>query len=299
MHSYNHRVVQDLSWVISSDTLPLVLEFSQQHSSDVYIPDNKWFRDQYNSLHDWLLRLDQNPYELQRYLSSQNTFRLGFYYESLVNFWLTQSPQFEVLFKNQILSYEGKTTGEFDFIIRDNLTDKIIHLETAVKFYLELQLEGDAFYVGPNLNDRYDKKLQRLFRHQLLLSEHAAAASFLRDHHIKIDERWLFLKGRLFSASATCMANSWLTLSDFRNSAEESSNYIILPRLFWLSEVSNIEYNFLEKDVFTQRSLFSHLLATDFSQPVCIARIENDKELFRCFIAPDDWQENARQFLTS
>ena len=108
------------------------------------------------------LRLDQIP--------PPTNHKVGAYFESLIQFWLTQICQFDLVAAGRQIVIDGRTVGEIDFLYRDD-TGELIHLETAVKFYLAHRVPGRCSLIGPNANDDFAAKLDRMCDHQLPLSE--------------------------------------------------------------------------------------------------------------------------------
>ena len=145
--------------------------------------------------------------------SPQSYKRLGLYFEALLKFYFTQgwhegvSP-YQLIANNIQVHKNGKTIGEFDFILRgpDN---RIIHLEAAIKFYLFdssnnveqlTEREKWRFCIGPNAKDRLDLKFIRMLEHQLCLSQHPAAIKVLKDFKVTPEavEPCYLMAGQLF-----------------------------------------------------------------------------------------------------
>ncbi|SRR6056297_853749 len=114
--------------------------------------------------------------------------RVGVYFEQLIQYWLRWEARVEMIADRQQVVCEGRTIGELDFVFRDG-TGALMHLETAVKFYLHFVEDGVDQWLGPNANDSFPKKVKRLFEHQLPLSKQ------VYDQPI---ERHALVKGQIF-----------------------------------------------------------------------------------------------------
>ncbi len=146
----------------------------------------------------WLAALDRDPAPLHGRARNPKLTRLGFYAESLLEYFLTHGPSAGLVAANVPLRHQRRTIGECDFLLHTARGARL-HWELAVKFYLHIgEVDGLAtlaHFVGPNLQDRFDLKHARLLHHQLALSA--------RDEFVSLgfDGPWraeLFVKGRLF-----------------------------------------------------------------------------------------------------
>ena len=84
-------------------------------------------------------------------------------------------------------------------IIKDVESGDYQHWEIALKYYLQTH-EGDAheLMIGPNAVDNLDRKIKKLFSHQLPLSDSPNLSSKLHELDIQTLEKKLFLKGMFF-----------------------------------------------------------------------------------------------------
>ncbi|TWU51800.1 DUF1853 family protein [Rubripirellula reticaptiva] len=127
---------------------------------------------------------------LSHFFSGGPPRRVGRYFEKLVLYWLTHVRKVNVI-THAMPIRSGKTTlGEIDFLFRDE-NDQLNHLEVAVKFYLyqpDHPVDGSHF-VGPNRQDTFERKMDRIFTHQLPLS---------RTHVADVQVRNAIVKGRIF-----------------------------------------------------------------------------------------------------
>jgi len=285
---YNHKLINDLRWAISS---PSLLDNTPYDSK--YLLSSDWGESQISDNLQLLTTEDKSPQRIQQYFSNKNGFRLGYYFEDLVAYWLEISPRYQLICKNLIVSGEKITLGELDFIIQDLYENKTIHLEVAVKFYLGTTHNKDKYWFGSNLRDRLDLKLDKLFNKQITFSDSTKVKELLASKNITIDEHAILLKGRLYDHSSNISQQPcWINASEFCKIKDESL-WIKLNKTHWLAEQNNIEYNFLPSAVLNKNELNAYLSSEAFTQPVCMAKINNGSETNRIFITPDTWKENA------
>jgi hypothetical protein len=115
--------------------------------------------------------------------------RLGHLVEKIVSHLIKSSTNYKVLYENIQVIEGKKTIGEIDFIIQNENTKQIIHLELAYKFYLfdpSISLESMHNWIGPNRNDSLKEKLEKLKTKQFPLLYHNCATSMFDT--IAIDE---------------------------------------------------------------------------------------------------------------
>lgn len=285
MH-FNHKLINDLSWSIGSPSL-----LDSEKTQHPAILDSTWGKDQLNSALQILDHMDRNPHKIQSFLSESEYFRLGHYFENLVAYWFMVHPDYEILEKNKIIqcSEENRTLGEIDFILNHLTTGEIIHMEVAVKFYLQVEHNDRHFWFGTNLKDRLDIKLHRLIHHQIVMSD--------RLEQYAINKKQVLLKGRLFKYSPTLSSEyCWLTISDFLRLQEQQSRWIILHKPFWLAKLSEPESHFLESCFLSKQQLIVQLENID-SHPVCVAQIDCMCETRRFFITGNEWKNKAIETL--
>jgi len=285
---YNHKLINDLAWALGS---PSLLDETTYH--DRRLLSSEWGQIQLSSNLQLLSDQDKSPQHIQAYFSEKSGFKLGHYFEDLIAYWFIINPHYEILSKNLIISENKITLGEIDFIIRDLNQEKNIHLEVAVKFYLKVEHNNQSYWFGPNLHDRLDLKLEKTLNKQITFSETDIAQKQLSGLNIVVDEHMVLLKGRLFCYSKNLTDDlCWLSESDFK-ALKSDSNWIILNKTHWLSEVNNIDYNFLPSEVLSKQDLNELLNSGELALPVCVVRIDNNKETNRLFITSDFWHEDA------
>lgn len=300
---FKNRDVRDLAWVISSP--PLVAGYFNQ---------TRWWNHkeclkEFEDCLPELKLLDKNPVPLTTHLDQLKSKRLGMRFESLISFWLDNvSPNFTLLGQNiQLFELINKnsdnsrrTLGEVDFIIEENHSKKIIHLEVAVKFYLGIaDLEDPYRWFGTNLDDQLGKKLDHLKSHQTqLLSKYPEKTPY------QVDETHCLLKGRLFypldentsplGVTENHLRGRWLRDGDSVNNdiGKENSqaihSLVALQKNEWLAELTATDIE--------ERTIQREFSPLDRSQ--CYSSVVDDKnkeknkkiELERVFHLPKSFQ---------
>jgi hypothetical protein len=102
--------------------------------------------------------------------------KLGHLYEDALAFMLKSTPRYDCLARGiQIRQDAGQTLGELDFLVRDLVSDQLIHLELAVKFYLAVETKSGILLPGPDARDNYFRKLEKMRSHQLTLVKNFGA----------------------------------------------------------------------------------------------------------------------------
>mgnify|MGYP000170670062 CR=1 FL=1 len=329
---FQHQAVRDLAWCLSSPPL-----FDALPDVETLILPEPWYRDSTvnGQLHDWLRQLDREPSPLLAHLRQARSPRLGIYFEGLFGFFWRHFPQHRVLHQNLQVKQEKTTLGEFDFIARQR--QKWLHIETAVKFYLgvEPRERGQSSptesewhqWVGPNCNDRLDKKLHRLLQHQLKLSHHPAAQVQLARLGIRVEQLQtaLQLQGYLFypahtplppphHSSAAHLRGLWYYWRDFRELLTRLSpcDWILLPKSNWLSPArittgsdDNQTPRILSAEQICKQlaDYFDSSVTPTRQRPLLLAKIAAEDDIWwereRCFVVPDHWPWNTTPSLNT
>ncbi len=267
------RPIRDLAWALCHPSL-----FAS-------IPDfdEEWFNKDYidEGLYPWLQKLDQSPEELYEHLQQQRSTRLGIYFEQLLSFYFEHYPRFTLLAKNYQVNDQQRTLGEFDFIIFDEEYQHVKHIEVAVKFYLghkdyskpiknNTPLHNWHNWVGPNEKDTLAIKMRHLKQHQLPLSKTIwgqQALSNLFDSNKAVTSRLLIsgrfyfpseynIEGPLFSTNDS--NHSWMSsqaLLSGKPFLKKGSDYCLLPRQHWLSEIKADDINDYELSIYSEKGL--------------------------------------------
>lgn len=198
----------------------------------------------------WLQALDADPKLLLDYLARHcPSRRLGLQYEALWHFFLLSDPQTRLIAHNiPVRDGNGRSLGEFDVLYQDLHSGDFIHLELAVKFFLELEapLSTDPLsrWLGPNSADRLDRKLARLHSHQLPLAVSQQGKEVLANLGVDRFQQQLRLGGILFHSrehsnpAQDQQLNPYHQRADWIRLAEhtqELGDWRILAKPDWLS----------------------------------------------------------------
>lgn len=241
----------------------------------------------------------------------QETHRLGVYFEQLWQHLAQSSQRLEVIKHNLQVIIDKQTLGEFDSIVRDKESNKTLHCELAVKFYLKVGAgKSLSDWVGPNLRDRFDHKYGRLFEHQLALSEQAVISEWLSKQNIAIDEIKVFTRGRLFYPLEDFIAETfrypdevgfkhlkgfWTTWEDFAHLQLSSSiDWYLLPKMYWLSDVTAEEVAELKPLDDKAILIHGHNEKYAFQRIQQVVGMRGGEEIMRGFVVTDDWLHKAK-----
>ena len=257
--------VRDLAWVMSS---PGLIEASAGNAD---IVSDEWCQKTYLAHLGELRALDENPEPLLDYLSELKSHRLGFYFETLLAFWLEYILRSAPFRKNvpvfRSIENAGRTTlGEFDFLFGQKNLSTLNHWEVTVKFYLLHESAGSELrWLGPAGRDRLDIKLARIFEHQLKLGETVEGRQEVAQISSLAIDAAAFIKGYLFYPVESAVFTS--NLGDnlkFSSSAELSPAHL---RGWWL--------RYGEKDI-PKRSANSRWLPLPKSRWLSAARCSGE-----------------------
>lgn len=279
------RIQTDLEWLVNSPDFLSVVNVNALHQCNL---------------------LDANQF-LNNAVSNSDSFifepthRLGVYFEQLWHHLIRSNPSYKLLRINQQVIIDKQTLGEFDSIIQDLNSKRMVHCELAVKFYLQIgggKLLSD--WVGPNLRDRFDRKFLRLLNHQLALATNDQVRQWLRQEQLNIDQTALLTRGRLFYSIRNYLQQSfqhpaeveshhlkgfWATHDEFREYRNQTNyDWYQLPRMYWLSELTAHDF----PQVIKLGQLNQEQLST-------VVAMENNQEVMRGFVVTDEWLGRAQQ----
>ena len=201
---YRRPFVRDLAFVLSCpDVITRWLDFApHQNNHQVYVHDADFWQAQYAAYAPRLQEMDDSSaYQtLTRYLMSlPSPSRLGFHFEGLIAFWLTDSYRlglhpYEMLASNVQL-YRGKQTiGELDLLLRNHATDEVEHWELAIKLFMGSAPFAPENWVGINSKDNLERKMTHMQTKQF----RSVWVDTKDDGQVKIDKRFGIVKGHFF-----------------------------------------------------------------------------------------------------
>ncbi len=201
---FKRPYVRDLAYVLACpNVLTKWLDFApHQNNSPISVHSTNFWQAQFDAYQERLHDLDSTTayQELTRYLLNRpSPRRLGFHFEGLLSFWLTDGYAHELhtyeMLASNVQLYQGKqTVGELDLILynhQDKLTE---HWELAIKFFMGSAPFSPENWVGINSNDNLERKMTHMqtkqFRTVWVDTEDRG--------RVKIDKRYAVIKGRFF-----------------------------------------------------------------------------------------------------
>lgn len=245
---------------------------------------------------------------LDALLKASKSHFLGTYVEQLWRHYIEMSDRYCLLEHNLQIHVDGKTLGEFDFIVKDRTTGQIIHQEIAAKFYLALPApeRQECLWFGPNNRDRLDKKTSHLASWQLRLGEKQVVKKVLGDRNIQALTTQCILRGRLFlpweqELRAECLGlesstrhvrkDFWMTLSQFRKyleSMDQNTLYWLLEKHQWLSLYTQESNALSVQDLLVK--LEEHIALERRGVLLKIQSVKSG-EASAIFVVHDEWQQ--------
>ncbi|WP_339730547.1 DUF1853 family protein [uncultured Gimesia sp.] len=272
--------VRDLKWAITS---PSLIRQSSEDENFSEVPD---------------FQAIDVPH-LERYLTPYSHFRIGQYYEGLILYWLEHIRRLKIIARHQQVFEENQTVGEIDVLFEDE-AGVMTHWEIAVKFYLHCPEDNPvgSQFIGPNVKDSFERKMRRLFEHQLPLSQ---------THFPDVTRRQAFVKGMIFyhpdhssptqlpeKLSPTHVRGTWLHLSELSRLTEQHGEllFLIREKPDWLSEaLCNKADERLLSFADLQSQLKTHF--QEQTRPILISALTCQQsichEVNRVFIVTNSW----------
>lgn len=247
---FNTHEVRDLAWVFSSPGLlnPACFDHRVETDADFrLLMEPYWER---------LRALDQNPQPILEFLGHLQTYgRLGRYFENLLRFFLLEFLKAERVITNLQIQESGVTKGELDLLFCHPSFERPHHWEASVKFYLCVTTDPEKartlpHFMGTLVEDRLDRKLEKLLHRQLELPRSPAGQEKLAALGLLSPESRALLKGMLFYPShvgwlshphpaevAADHDRGWWTTSEILCFPQQTpqSLYMELPPGRWLS----------------------------------------------------------------
>lgn len=289
MKSHKHfrdPAVRDLAWAIGS--APLL--YDPVKKSGLNIIDYQWIDERYYRHLDWLEELDSAPTRLHQFLDNEHIELVGKRFESLIKFWLSDHPDFELLCANIQFFEDKKTVGEIDFIVRDTWTDEIFQLEIACKYYFAHSASADwNEWWGPNHQDKLALKMQK-FHAQTALLKSKQGKEVIKTLGYKNIPSAILLKGYLFfpfnqlgtypspHLAYKKHASGWFVkrenLGPFQS---PTSQWVVLPKQYWLAPYHS-ENNTLP--IINGEELFLQANASNSERAILVAQVLQDENGF-------------------
>jgi hypothetical protein len=181
--------------------------------------------------------------------------RLGHLAERIVSELIKSSSNYKLLYENFQIIEDQKTIGEIDFIIENNINEKLIHLELAYKFYLfDPSISTDPLYnwIGPNRNDSLSQKLDKLKSKQFPLLYQTCTISKLNTIDVDTVSQSLCLiasffvpyefKTQLSPAYEKAIKGYYLNLDTFSKLDDKDKSYYLPSKKEWGMEASEHKF---------------------------------------------------------
>ncbi len=288
--------VRHLFWCLFSPDLATI-----ENSHSVTIKFN-------TQLTQWFTELDLHPDPLLTYLSQENTRLLGSYFECLWQFFFQFNPQWQLLAHNVQVVKDKQTLGELDIIASHQ--SHVIHMELAVKFYLQ-HPDYDGLqcrhWLGPQCRDRLDLKLSKLQNKQLPFLAHPATQETLQKRQLPSPtQQCLILKGYLFhqwkmpfkrpaDVNTQCLMGQWLHQSDITCLVTGHDNWLVIEKPQWLSHFKS--HKEIQSSCLTAKDIIhftlSHFANSTYKHALMLVKIANSEEgsieAERFLIVNDEW----------
>lgn len=172
--------------------------------------------------------------------------RLGHQVEHIYLELLNASDEYDVLAHSVQLIENKQTLGELDYIIKSNVTQEIIHIELAYKFYLlDPTMDGPVEgLVGPNRSDAFTYKMSKTKNKQMPLLYSVAAKKALEIDVNQIAQQVAFY-AQIFvpykdgpyeigALNTDCIVGYWLNLNLFTSGDFIQWKFYIPQKREWL-----------------------------------------------------------------
>ena len=219
--------------------------------------------------------------------------RLGKQIERVFSFLIESASNYSILRENIQIIDDKVTIGELDFIIKNNESHVISHLEIVYKFYLydpnysEVELEK---WIGPNKKDSFIEKYNKLALKQFPLLYKPKTAEVLKELNINDIKQELCFMSSLFvpftflnqtfsKINNAAICGYWISLKGFSKFQELENRYYLPDKHEWgVTPNNNSEwYSFSEIELKVNESI-----SRNFS-PLCW--IKTSELVFeQCFI---------------
>ncbi|NEN22484.1 DUF1853 family protein [Cryomorpha ignava] len=188
-------------------------------------------------------------------LSVPNNTVLGKRAEVFFAAMILNSTSYRLVASQIQLITDGITLGEMDFVVEDIVSNKLIHVELAYKFYLlDTRISNSlAKWVGPNLRDSLERKWLKLQEVQFPKLYSPSAINILRklgcenqpSHQSLCMPMQLFLP---FGESKSGMealpvgyAGRWISFNDFTNEKWNDYTFFIPEKEDWFVDPEKCE----------------------------------------------------------
>jgi len=215
--------------------------------------------------------------------------RLGHLVEKVVSELIKLSTNYRLLYENIQLVENNKTIGEIDFILKDENTNRLIHLELAYKFYLfdpNISSKPINNWIGPNRNDSLKEKLEKVKSKQFPLLYHPVAVSKFNDLTLeKITQALCLLvslfipydyKTNLDPAYEKAIKGYYLNVDEFISLDHTDKTYYFPTKSEWGIDPS-------ENETWDNFKNIEAKMMTSINQKKALLCWQNDKDAYASF----------------
>lgn len=177
--------------------------------------------------------------------------RLGHQMEDVFHQLIQQGKDYEVLLYNLPIRQGKQTLGEIDFVLKEVVTNKFIHVELTYKFYIidpEITTPIHRL-IGPNKRDTFFTKMEKIKNKQFQLLHCQEGSNALMERNIAHDNisHEACFKAQLFTPygmgaisiqplNKECICGYWLRFDDFNSSEFKTYQYYIPAKSEWVVE---------------------------------------------------------------
>ncbi len=245
-----------------------------------------------NTLYETIQLNDlQSNYDKSFKVNIHGNPRLGKLVEQFVFNQFNTIETITLIAENLQIQDDKITIGEIDCILLQN--EKPIHLEIIYKFYLYDNSVGNSeieHWIGPNRNDSFHQKFEKLNQKQLPLLYHKKTIEVLESYNLNVNDisQKVYFKAQLFP-HLHAMKNEFPVINNeciegFYIYEEELNlfndcKFFIPTKHNWLVQ-PHYHVNWLNFDTFKERLT---LFLQKKSSPLCWLK-KNNGELFKIFI---------------
>ena len=185
--------------------------------------------------------------ELPENIHLPPTMVLGKRMERFFRFYVTHYSEERIIAHNEQIISEKRTLGELDFLLKNENTGQVSHVELVYKFYLydpEIPAEAER-WTGPNHRDNLSRKLDRLLKKQFPLLHREETRPLLDRLGIKAEnvEQKICFKANFFlpwdhpsnrdDASFATAQGRWLHAGEFDKSKFGSAQFFSPKKPDW------------------------------------------------------------------
>lgn len=298
-----HPLVRDLAWACFSQAM---LVHTESVDSGLIDSDLQAMFTMTPQRLQTVQNLDSTPQALEDFLSQKTgRRRLGIYFEHLIEFFLLNDPNTELLVRNLPVRDESRTLGEFDFIYVDHSRGgQVTHLEIALKFYMGLPESMNPNparrWLGPGSHDALEDKIDKMLTHQSKLANSSYGRKALESSGAPLPHiQSVVIAGELFEPQDTVTAplaclpdhhrGKWIRVEVLKDHISAWHKAALLSKSDWLTPLPGNYLNDHGVDIDSlQKQIHEHFAESQF--PVMIEGVDqNGLPITRTFVVPPSW----------